>query len=163
PVDHAADRLPPKGSTVADIVDAEPALPRIRVRNQHSVVGDVLSQLLTYLVARKVQPGDRLPSERALSEQLGLGRSAVREAVKALHLLGIVEVRQGDGTYVRSTDSDVLPQILEWGLLLGKRRTGDLVDAREVLEVYVARKAATRTDPVGVARIEECLAAMERA
>lgn len=145
------------------MVDTGTDLPRIRVRNQHSIVADVLGQLLTYLVSKKIRPGEKLPSERALSEQLGLGRSAVREAVKALHLLGIVDVRQGDGTYLRSTDSDVLPQILEWGLLLGQRRTEDLVDAREVLEVYVARRAAGHPTPEGLDRMDQCLAAMEHA
>ena len=141
-------------------IDRDLGMSKIRVMNQNSVAGEVVSQLLTFLVSTSIRPGDKLPSERALSERLGLGRSAVREAVKSLHLLGIVEVHQGDGTYLRGTDSDVLPQILEWGLILGQPRTRDLVEAREYLEVFVARKAALNATPKGVAVLESCIARM---
>ena len=138
-------------------------LSKIRVMNQNSVVSEVLSQLLTYLVSNNLGPGDKLPSERALSEYLGIGRTSVREAVKSLHMLGIVEVHQGDGTYLRSTDSAVLPQILEWGLILGQPRTHDLVEAREYLEVFVARRAAENITAEGTARLEACIERMQRA
>lgn len=142
--------------------DSVSGLSKIRVR-QNSMVGEVLSRLLNFLVSSDIRPGDKLPSERSLSEHLGLGRSAVREAVKSLHLLGIVDVRQGDGTYLRGTQSDVLPQILEWGLILGQPTTHDLVEAREYIEVFVARRAAERITPDGAARLDACIARMEAA
>ncbi len=142
----------------------EPSLGLSPIRvNQTSVVGEVVKQLLNYLVSNRIGPGDKLPSERNLSEYLGLGRTSVREAVKTLHMLGIVEVRQGDGTYLRRTDSNVLPQILEWGLLLGQQRTHDLVEAREYLEIFVARRAAQRVTPEGVSVLERHLDRMRAA
>lgn len=81
-----------------------------------------------------------------MAEALGVGRSVVREALKSLTLLGLVEVRQGSGTYLKSTESDLLPQAIEWGLLLGAKRTRDLVEARRYLEVVLAGLAAERRD-----------------
>lgn len=141
----------------------EPGMSKIRVMNRNSVVSDVVSQLLNYLVSERIGPGQKLPSERALSEHLGLGRSSVREAVKSLHLLGLLDVRQGDGTYLRGTESAVLPQILEWGLVLSQPRTQDLIEARYELEVFVARRAAERITPEGAPRLDACLARMAKA
>ena len=143
--------------------DDDPGLAKIRVMNQHSVVSDVLRQLLKYLVSNRIRPGDKLPSERALSERLGLGRSSVREAVKSLHVLGLLDVRQGDGTYLRGTESAVLPQILEWGLILSRPHTQDLIEARHHLEVFVARRAAERIPPEGAPRLDACIARMAKA
>lgn len=68
----------------------------------------------------------------------------MREAIKALSLIGLVEVRQGDGTYLRKADSALLPEVIEWGLLLGERRTMDLVEARQEIEIVIAGLAARR-------------------
>ena len=79
-----------------------------------------------------------MPSERKLAEALGVGRSIVRQALKSLTVLGLLDVRQGDGTYLRRTDSPFLPVAIEWGLLLGVKRATDLVEARHYLEVVIA-------------------------
>jgi len=141
----------------------DPGLSKIQVMNRNSLVSDVVSQLLSYLVSNRIGPGKKLPSERALSEHLGLGRSSVREAVKSLHLLGLLDVRQGDGTYLRGTQSAVLPQILEWGLLLSRPRMEDLIEARHELEVFVARRAAERVTPEGAARLDQSLDQLAKA
>jgi GntR family transcriptional regulator, transcriptional repressor for pyruvate dehydrogenase complex len=107
---------------------------------------EIARRLLEYFLAGHFEPGHRLPSERKLAETLGVGRSVVREALKSLTLLGIVEVRQGDGTFLRSAESDLLPHAIEWGLLLGTRRTRDLIEARLYLESILAELAAERRD-----------------
>jgi len=84
----------------------------------------------------------------------------VREALKSLTMLGLIEVRQGDGTYLKSTESDLLPQAIEWGLLLGAKRTRDLVEARRELEVILAGLAAERRDDAALAELREYLARM---
>jgi GntR family transcriptional repressor for pyruvate dehydrogenase complex len=116
--------------------------------------------LIDYLLAGQVQPGQRIPSERNLSESLGVGRSVVREALKSITMLGLVEVRQGDGTYLKSTESDLLPQAIEWGLLLGAKRTRDLVEARRHLEVILAGLAAERRDDAALAELRDLLDVM---
>lgn len=107
-----------------------------------------------------VAPGTRLPAERRLAETLGVGRSAVREGLAALEILGIVDVRPGSGTYLRGTASDLLPQSLRWGLLIGDRDLRDLLDLRSGLEIYVARLAADRAEEGDRRRLEARLELM---
>jgi GntR family transcriptional repressor for pyruvate dehydrogenase complex len=116
-------------------------------------VSQVARRLLDELTAGDHRAGTRLPSERRLAESLGVGRSAIREAIAVLEVLGIVEVRVGSGTYVRGTSSDLLPQAIHWGLMLGERHTRDLVEARRHLEAITARLAAQRATDEDVARL----------
>ena len=99
--------------------------------------------------------GARLPPEPALMRQLGVGRSTVREAVRVLAHSGLLEVRQGDGTYVRATPAEV-ESLAE---RLREARVADLHEARQVLEVQTARLAARRRSEADLATLA---AALER-
>ncbi|MFS0713923.1 FCD domain-containing protein [Microbacterium sp. 2P01SA-2] len=105
-------------------------------------VSEVARRLLDLFTSGDVAPGTRLPPERQLAATLEVGRSAVREALAALEILGIVDVRPGSGTYLRGAASELLPQTLRWGLLIGERNTHELIELRSGLEIYVARLAA---------------------
>lgn len=137
-------------------------LPRMDA-NIEPLPAQVARLLLDYLLAGNISPGARLPSERRLAEELGIGRSVVREALKSLGLLGLIEVRQGDGTYVKQLESELLPKVIEWGLLLGERRTLDLVEARQHLEVITAQLAAARRDEPDLVALQEALQGMQAA
>lgn len=118
---------------------------------------EIARRLLSYLLAGNIEPGQKIPSERNLAEVLSVGRSIVREALKSLTLLGLVDVRQGDGTYLRRPGSELLSQSIEWGLLLGQQRTKDLVEARQHLEVMLAGLAAERRTEEEVAELRVLL------
>src|SRR3954452_10864937 len=107
-------------------------------------VSEVARRLLDLFTSGSIEPGTRLPPERQLAATLEVGRSAVREALAALEILGIVQVRPGSGTYLRGNASELLPQTLRWGLLIGERNTAELLELRSGLEIYVARLAAER-------------------
>ncbi|MDN5685628.1 MAG: FadR family transcriptional regulator [Brachybacterium sp.] len=102
----------------------------------------VTYRLLDLLLGESMRPGDRLPGERALAEELGVGRSAVREAISALEVLGVVETRAGSGTYLRSGTSELLPSTLSWSLLMDQDRTTELNVVRGALERSAAQLAA---------------------
>jgi GntR family transcriptional repressor for pyruvate dehydrogenase complex len=142
------------GDTTREIASAFETLPR------GSVVSEVARRLLERFTSGDIEPGTRLPPERALAESLGVGRSAVREALAALELLGIVDVRPGSGTYLRGAASELLPKTLSWGLMLGQRRTRDLIEVRNELEVQAARLAAERATEEELALMREHLEAM---
>jgi len=107
-------------------------------------VSAVAKRLLEIFTSGDIEAGTRLPPERQLASTLQVGRSAVREALAALELLGIVDVRPGSGTYLRGNASELLPQTLSWGLMLGEPKTLELIEVRGALEIYAARLAATR-------------------
>jgi GntR family transcriptional repressor for pyruvate dehydrogenase complex len=109
-----------------------------------SAVSVVATRMLDLFTSGAIAPGTRLPPERQLAARLEVGRSAVREALAALEILGVVDVRPGSGTYLRGSASELLPQTLRWGVLLGERSTLELLELRSGLEIYVARLAAER-------------------
>lgn len=124
--------------------------------------GAVASQLLAYFTSGDLAPGTRLPPERQLAQMLGTGRSAVREALAALEILGVVHVRPGSGTYLRASASELLPQTLSWGLMLGEQKVEDLLQIRAALEVLAAETAATRAGPDNLTALREHLAQMDK-
>ncbi len=128
---------------------------------QGSVVSEVAERLLGYFTSGEIAVGTRLPAERQLAASLGVGRSAVREALAALEILGIVIVRPGSGTYLRDGISELLPRTLSWGLMLGAPRTRELVELRGGLEVQAGQLAAQRITDDALVRMRENLATME--
>lgn len=127
-----------------------------------STVSEVARHLLDQLGASRVPPGTRLPSERVLSERLGVGRSTIREALSALDILGVIEIKPGSGSYLRGGTSEFLDQTINWGLMLGRPRTRDLVEVRQFLEIMSAGLAARRVRDANIARLGEHLAEMRR-
>ena len=111
---------------------------------KNSIVVELTRRLLDYIFSGTIKPGEKLPAERQLQEALGVGRSAVREAIKVLEVLGVLEVKQGDGTYLRNSESGLLIESIEWGMLLGQKKTADIVEARIEIEVAIAKLAASR-------------------
>lgn len=123
---------------------------------------EISRQLLNYLLSGRVQPGQRLPPERKLAEMFGVGRSVIREALTSLTVLGLLEVRLGDGTYVKRTDAGVLPQNIDWGLVIGTRHVLDLREAWSDLEMILAGLAARQRDEVVVLDLRSLLADAHR-
>ena len=140
---------------------AVPAPASLKRRDSPSV--EVTRHLLEYLLSGHFAPGDRIPSERQLAQALQVGRAGVREAIKSLNLLGLIVVRQGDGTYLAHTASSLLPEVIEWGLLLGERRIEDLIEARTNLEAFNATLAARRGKPEDVEELWRRLEALRKA
>ncbi|WP_428912643.1 FadR/GntR family transcriptional regulator [Niallia sp. Krafla_26] len=79
-------------------------------------------------------PGDRLPSERELSERLHVGRSSVREALRALELLGLIETRRGEGTYIRDFKDHQLIPLLSTFILQGDKSKRDVIETKTLIE-----------------------------
>jgi DNA-binding FadR family transcriptional regulator len=136
---------------------------RLAPVERQSTVGAVAKQLLEHLTGGNYSPGTRLPPERQLAASLGVGRSTLREALAALDVLGLLDVRPGSGTYLAADSSELLPQAIKWSLMVGQPRTRDLVEVREYLEVVTARLAAERATDDDIARLKETVDAMRAA
>ena len=112
-----------------------------------------------YIVEKDLHPGDRLPPERELAERLRVSRASVRQAIVALEVRGVVEVRHGDGSYLRRspasgrTLADVLAR---------RQRLPDVLEARETLECKLAELAATRRTARDLQAFARALRKMER-
>jgi GntR family transcriptional repressor for pyruvate dehydrogenase complex len=119
----------------------------------------LVEHLRAYVVEAGLSAGDRLPSERELSERLGVSRASVRQAIVALEVQGILEVKHGEGTFLRAARVDTLP-IAKLADL--KRRLPDILDAREAIEVKLAELAAERRTESDIEAIDAALEVMQR-
>lgn len=104
------------------------------VRRPPQLHAVVLEELRGYIQRNKLQPGDPLPPEGEVAQQLGVGRNSVREAIKALESLGILEVRRGVGVFVKKFSFQPLLDNLGYGLGVSLRDVEELSDIRRVLE-----------------------------
>lgn len=124
---------------------------------------DVARRLLAVLASLSLRDGDRIPSERDLTRELGAPRAVVREAIQSLVLIGLLESHIGRGTFIRAAGSEWVSKALEWGLVLGVRNTMDLVEARTHLEVISASLAAARRDDRDLDELRSLVDRMELA
>src|SRR5215831_20742791 len=116
-----------------------------------TVTDEAIAKIRELIVSGRWRPGDRLPREADLALELGLSRSSLREAVRALALVRVLQVRQGDGTYVSSLEPDLLlggPTRFAAPLLRG-RTVLELFEVRRLLEPAAAALAALRIDADG--------------
>jgi GntR family transcriptional regulator, transcriptional repressor for pyruvate dehydrogenase complex len=109
------------------------------------------------LILKKLQPGDKLPSERDLAEILAVSRSSIRDAIRSLELMGMVEPRQGAGTIVREISSDSLVNPLANARKRKEEMVGELLDFRKMLEPPLAARAALRVSPAEIVEMQEIL------
>jgi len=122
----------------------------------------VAKQLLDEIRSKDLQPGTRMPSERELMSALGVGRSTIREAVNGLALLGVLDIRHGQGAFVANPDAGLsMPHAI--GAALSRGVTRDLFEARRLVEVHVARLAAERRTDTDLNELAQCLSDHERA
>jgi GntR family transcriptional regulator, transcriptional repressor for pyruvate dehydrogenase complex len=128
-------------------------------RSQTDVVIEGIKALLT---SGELEPGSRLPTEKDLAAQFGVSRGSLREGVRALAALGVLEPRQGDGTYVTALDPRTLLSPL--GFLADLQlpaHAADLLAVRRVLETESAALAASRATDADLAELDAVLAAVE--
>ena len=109
------------------------------------VTDEAIGRIKQMIVTGELRPGDRLPREPDLAAHLGLSRSSLREAVKALALIRVLEVRQGDGTFVTSLDPALLMETM--GFVLDLHQDASVLEffeVRRILEPAAAARAAMR-------------------
>ncbi len=109
----------------------------------------------------QLRPGDRLPSERDLSERLQVSRASLREALRALEIAGIVASKQGGGTYIREVFDDGMLSPLALVLDASTDLVGDLWEVRSIFEPAIACRAALRAHADDIAAMEEIVAQQE--
>lgn len=100
---------------------------------------EIVNQLKVLIDKEQIRPGDKLPSERVLSERLNVGRSSVREALRSLELLGLIETRQGGGTFLSSGQNIQLVEILASFILRESRTVKELDAIRKMHEKEAIR------------------------
>ncbi|MCL1879986.1 MAG: FadR family transcriptional regulator [Actinomycetia bacterium] len=122
----------------------------------------ILEQIKLMLVDGELRVGDKLPTEMELCELFNVSRTSVREALSALSLTGILEIRQGGGIYVRRASSDAIIEPLSFIFLMERDQLQNLLEVRKALEVEAAGLAAERHKPENLEALAAIIAEMEQ-
>ncbi len=131
-----------------------PGFETVRKVRRYEQVAEQIRRLIS---SGALKPGDLLPPERELAAKLGVGRSSIRDAVRTLEVMGILEPRQGHGTVVRDLSADAL--VVPLSLVLTRKRelVTELLDVRRMIEPGLAARAAKNATAEEIAKMGEIL------
>lgn len=122
---------------------------------------EIVEQIKQLILEGRLKPGDKLPSERHLVESFKVSRASIREALSALEMMGLLEVRTGEGTFIREIQSDSMAASLTWALSMDKGTVLELLEVRKMLEVQAVGYAAERATEEEIAELEKLLNLMK--
>jgi len=122
-------------------------------------VGQLVNRLTMYfadeIISGRLHRGDQIATDRELAKQLGVGRSAIREALKVLDILGMIDIRLGQGTYLVGQESNFFAVPLSWSLFLDGGQIMNILEVRNVLELKSAELAASCDDEAKLAKLTD--------
>jgi GntR family transcriptional repressor for pyruvate dehydrogenase complex len=123
----------------------------------------IAEKLLAMLKERQLRPGDKLPPERELAAMMQVSRPSLREALRALSMMNVLEVRQGAGTFVTSLETELLVEHLDFVLSLENSSLIELFEARKIVELGIVGLAAERITDEELADLEAGLTRSQEA
>ncbi len=122
----------------------------------------VFDSIKRYIIENHLKPGNRLPREVDMCKQLSVSRNTMREALKALQKLGIIEARPKEGMIIRAFNFDPIIENMEYSLMANNQQLVDLINLRITLEVAYLQEAMERATFGQLSRMSEIVDAMER-
>ncbi len=142
---------------------ANPVGAKIRPITKISISEEIAKQIIDLISSGDLKPGQRLPSERELCEHFGASRSSLREALRCLSIVGVLNARVGDGTSVAADGGRFLRKIVEWRLITERHDVENLMEVRIALEGVSAANAALRATEEDKRKFRELLTEMKAA
>jgi len=139
----------------AMLLTAAPSEPR----KKQSLGQQVVNRVLELVRTGNLRPGDRLPPERELIEIFRISRPSLREALRALSILGVIESRHGGGAFVTDLEARTLLAPLDFYLSLSQSNLDDAFECRRIVEVEIVRKAALKAGPKDLLDLSAMIAA----
>ena len=118
---------------------------------------EIVSQVLQLVREGAIKPGDRLPPERELAQQLNVSRASVREAMRLMDIQGLVKIRPGSGTFITEDTVEVIVQAFSSLLSGPTSAASDIFEMRLILEPQIVSLAAERASDADIRRMEEIL------
>ena len=136
---------------------------KIRRVTKISISEEIAKQIMDLISNGDLKPGQRLPSERDLCENFGASRSSLREALRCLSIVGVLNARVGEGTSVAPDGGKFLRKILEWRLITEKHDVENLLEIRIALEGVSAANSARYATPEEIEKARELVTRMKAA
>ncbi|MDQ1000688.1 GntR family transcriptional repressor for pyruvate dehydrogenase complex [Neobacillus niacini] len=132
---------------------------RIKPKKIYEEVAETLHEMIR---TGQLKPGDRLDSVQQLSENFQVGRSAIREALSALKAMGLVEMKQGEGTFVKGFEAKQITFPLSTAILMNKEDVAHLLEVRKIIETGAAIAAARNRDASDLQAMSQALKEMKQ-
>jgi GntR family transcriptional repressor for pyruvate dehydrogenase complex len=134
---------------------------KIKRVSRVSISEEIAQQIMDLIASGDLQPGQRLPSERELCKNFGAGRSSLREALRCLSIVGVLNARVGEGTSIAKDGGKFLGKIIEWRLITEKHDIENLLEVRIGLEGVAASNAAAHATPADIENLGDLLRQMK--
>ena len=128
---------------------------------KESVVQSVINRLTDAMRSKELKPGDKIPPEPELAESLGVARSSVREAIKILTYLGVLESKRSEGTFVCDGFSESMIDPMVYGIILNQDSFENLMELREMTEAGMMRLAMRHHTDEDISELEDILREMK--
>ena len=120
-----------------------------------SVSSTVMDQIVQYLLSGELKPGDKLPTELEFAQQLGVGRNSIREAIKMLSSIGVIEIKRGAGTFIAESVSPSILNPLILSLVFEQGASNELLELRFLLDTGVAELVIDKAGDQDIKRLED--------
>lgn len=158
-----AERVPPDREGAGGSVRRDrPRWPSLEPVRSTRIYEEIVRQIRRLIADGQLKSGDRLPPERDLAERFRVSRTSVREALRALQSTGLIEIRAGEGTFVREVSVEALVEPLALVILAQREGIAELYEARRLLEPPLAGLAARRASEDEVAEMARILEVQAR-
>ena len=135
------------------------ALRPVADQSLNTVIGD---RLKDFILREKLRPGDKLPAEGVLAERLQVSRTAIREAMRGLEALGMVEARQGSGRVVRDFNFDAILDSLTYGMVFHSHTIRQVTEVRKALDAFFADHMVANVSDADLAALDDLVADIQR-
>lgn len=143
--------------------DAAVSANKIEPVRRVNLASQVMDSVKNYITRNDLRPGDRLPREKDLTARLGVSRNILREALKALEAVGVIEIKVGDGMYVSDFDYSTMVSHISFALARKHQEMGHFIQARLVIELGALDLVMENLDDTSMRRLEQSAAAIEAA
>ncbi len=131
--------------------------------DKKSIVDQVIDRIIANIINKTYLAGTKLPNEYELMSELGISRNSIREAIKILVAMGILEIKRGDGTYVCSQVNPSSFDRILYSMISGMSTGSELLELRQILDESTVRMATTKITDAEIAQLHDNIEKMQRA
>ncbi|WP_409290275.1 FadR/GntR family transcriptional regulator [Peribacillus sp. SCS-37] len=132
---------------------------KIKQKKIYEQVAEAIQEMIQ---TGKIKPGEKLDSVQQLADHFHVGRSAIREALTSLKAMGLIEIRQGEGTYIKQFETDQIAYPVSAAILMNKEDISHLLEVRKIIEVGTAYSAALKRSDSDLRAMENALHEMKQ-
>ncbi|MDD5660006.1 MAG: FadR/GntR family transcriptional regulator [Actinomycetota bacterium] len=137
-------------------------LEKVKPIEKFIIIDQVIEEITEMIEKGYLKPGDNLPGERVLSEKLGISRTSLRQALKALNVIGVLEISTGKKTFIKNSFSDILTNPFRFIKAIHSIKLKEVFEARRILEEGLAQKAAMKAEDNDIKRLKSYIDEAEK-